>query len=214
MKKYIIISVLVVLILCAFPFTAFAEGGGISNAGQDYFSRVWEYCVDNKTEILTIVGDGLLVALGVIVKLRNDKKTKDIATNLKIVQKDSSGTLMSQTAVVKAVNEMIGGYQDMQGAYEKNQHDESIRNRIIGAVMIQNTAILQILNRVYINNKNLPQGVKDLVNLDFANCLKALEDDEACAAIVDTVKQLLAAGDNGAEDEGEDNGEDSGSTEV
>jgi hypothetical protein len=80
--------------------------------------------------------------------------------------------------------------------------------------MIQNTAILQILNRVYINNKNLPQGVKDLVNLDFANCLKALEDDEACAAIVDTVKQLLTAGDNVAEDEGEDNGEDSGSTEV
>jgi hypothetical protein len=62
---------------------------------------------------------------------------------------------------------------------------------VVGAVLATNTAILEILTMVYTNSKNLPQGVKDLVNLKYANCLKTLDDDEKVKAIVTAVRENI-----------------------
>jgi hypothetical protein len=155
------------------------------------FSRVWEYCITNKTEVLGLSGDAVIFVLAIFVKLRNDKRTKGIESDLKIVKGDASGTAQSQSVVVGAVNGMIDGYNNMRDSYEKYGHTEEDRNKLIGAVMVQNTAILEILSTVYVNNKNMPQGVKDLVNLKYANCLKELGDDKMLCAIVESVREKV-----------------------
>ena len=201
MKKIIFALLLIITLICVLPMSIFAEsdeaiGDVIDNEAVQHtiFSRAWEYFVDNQKEVLTVIGDSAIVALGLFVKLRNDKKTKDIANDLKEVKGHSSGTFTTQSAVVGVVNEMVDGYQGMKTTYEKYQSVEDDRNKLIGAVMVQNTALLEILNTVYINNKNLPQGVKDLVNLKYANCLKTLENDEVLSAIVESVREKVGSG--------------------
>ena len=106
---------------------------------------------------------------------------------------DAGGTASSQVSVVSAMNGLIGGYNQMYESYEKYGQTEEDRNKLIGAVMVQNTAILEILSTVYVNSKNMPQGVKDLVNLKYANCLKAIGDDETLLAIVSAVREKVSA---------------------
>ena len=79
----------------------------------------------------------------------------------------------------------------MKEAYVQYGAMEGERNRVVGAVFATNAAILEILTTVYVNSKNLPQGVKDLVNLKYANCLKTLEDDKQLIAIVEAVRNNL-----------------------
>ena len=106
----------------------------------------------------------------------------------------------------EVVNGMIDGYNNMRNSYEKYEHTEDDRNRLVGAVMVQNTALLEILTTVYVNSKNLPQGVKDLINLKYANCQKALGDDEMLRAIVEAVREKVGTK--------MDAQEETGSTEV
>lgn len=162
-----------------------------STAPHTIFTRVWEYCVANKTEVLGLAGDAVIFILAIFVKLRNDKRTKHIESDLQIVKGDASGTASSQTSVVSAVNNMIIGYNGMRESYEKYENTETDRNRLVGAVMVQNTALLEILTTVYVNSKNLPQGVKDLINLKYANCQKALGDDKLLCAIVESVREKV-----------------------
>lgn len=213
--------VLSVIMLCASPLTCFAAEGDADteistteepaetpseaiteeapavgdtpteNEPHTLFTRVWEYCVENKTEMLGLAGDAVIFILAIFVKLRNDKKTKNITEVLGVIKGDASGTANSQTSVISSVNDMITGYNEMRQSYDKYESVEDDRNRLVGAVMVQNTAILEILSTVYVNNKNMPQGVKDLVNLKYANCLKALGDDETLRAIVETVREKV-----------------------
>ena len=106
---------------------------------------------------------------------------------------------------------MIDGYNDMSQKYDamKESYDqygatEGERNRVVGAVFATNAAILEILTTVYVNSKNLPQGVKDLVNLKYANCLKTLQDDKQLIAIVEAVRNNLGNATESTETKTED----------
>jgi len=50
-------------------------------------------------------------------------------------------------------------------------------------MVVQTRAVLDILATVYANSKNLPQGVKDLVNLKYADVLKTTSDDEKLLSV-------------------------------
>lgn len=158
------------------------------------FTRVWEYIVKYKSEILGVTGDALIFIGVMVLKGLFKRKTSDISSDLKGVKGDTSHTGAQQTAVVEAVNELIAGYNQMKEAYEKYETVEDDRNRLVGAVLAQNTAILDMLRTVYANNKNLPQGVKDVVMLEYANTKKALGDDELLRAVVDSVHEKVNAG--------------------
>lgn len=216
MKKFILICALVAVFLWVLPIMGFAEeldaimsespafkesvvnsepteeNFVAVNKQHTVFSRLLEYFTENKKEVLTVIGDSAIVAFGVFIKLRNDKKTRALANDVKTIKGDASGTFTAQNNVINVVNEMVDGYNGMRVAYDKNQSAEDDRNRLIGAVMVQNTAILETLNTVYINNKNLPQGVKDLVTLQYANCLKALNNDELICSIVKSVREKIS----------------------
>ena len=56
-------------------------------------------------------------------------------------------------------------------------------------MVAQTKAILEILTTVYANSKNIPQGVKDLVNLKYANVLKTVEDEDKLKEVVIDVEK-------------------------
>ena len=118
---------------------------------------------------------------------------------LSIYEKNNYEQPVMQSATLPIINmvyqntniNMLQGYTGMKEAYEKYESVEDDRNRLIGAVMVQNTVILEILYAVFVHNKNLPQGVKDLVVLQYANGQKSLGDDEVLRAIVESVRQKI-----------------------
>lgn len=145
-----------------------------------WVTRVIEYVDANKATLLGLLGDGVILVLALLIKMKSSKiKTGTDATNA------------SQGAVVTAVNGMIDGYNAMKASYDQYGTTEADRNRVVGALVAQNTAMLEILMTAYGNSKNLPQGVKDLIYLKYANCMKQLGDDEQILAIVEAVKQNI-----------------------
>jgi hypothetical protein len=159
------------------------------------FTRVWEFVENNTQETLSIVGTVSLLIMNLILKHSGTKTSKETKIALENITGDVGMTLGGQQSVVEVVNRLIDGYNELSKRYDalKESYDkygmtEDERNRVSGAVLATNTAILEILTTVYTNNRNLPQGVKDLVNLKYANCLKSLEDDERLIAIVEAVR--------------------------
>ncbi|MBR2388109.1 MAG: hypothetical protein IKB02_09985 [Clostridia bacterium] len=166
---------------------------GTTNILGAYFSRIWEYIVTHKQELLTTCGDVILVILTLFIRSRTGKKTAEIEKTVNSIEEYAKATNGSQGSVVGAVNGMIDGYNALKDSYEKYGETEDDRNRLVGALLAQNTAILEILVSVYPHSKNLPQGVKDVVMLRYANCLKALDDDEKLKSIVASVREGINA---------------------
>lgn len=222
MKKFLFILCAMAIMLCIFTATAGAEAitdsasevtSDIANepattakegANPTLFTRIWEYAVRYKSEILGVSGDALIFICVILLRGLFKKKTSDISSNIKSVKGDTSQAGAQQVSVVGAVNELIGGYNSMKESYEKYETAEDDRNRIIGAVMVQNTAILDMLQTVYANSKNLPQGVKDMLTLKYANALKTLDNDEILRTVVDSVHEKVNTG-AAAPDTSEDN---------
>lgn len=222
MKKRILLTLICVLSAIMFfasaltclatdlPSEPVTESGNseASDSGfqwRDLFSRAWEFYNENKTEVLSLAGNAAVFLLTFFARRSNGLQMEKITSDLKIVKADAGGTASSQSSVVSAMNGLIGGYNQMYESYEKYGQTESDRNKLIGAVMVQNTAILDILSTVYVNSKNMPQGVKDLVNLKYANCLKAIEDDETLLAIVAAVREKIDTNTESASEEEKEN---------
>lgn len=81
----------------------------------------------------------------------------------------------------------------IQTNYEKYGEGEDGRNRVTGVLLEQGAAILEILQFAYANSSKLPQGIKDMINLKYANALKTLSDDEQLLKLVATVRQSINA---------------------
>lgn len=202
-RKYLafVCCIGLILALLAIPCAA-AETPGEENLTEadvsveetnwdDFFARIFEFSGDHRSEIINIVGSVVLALIAAVFENRRKKDSDDAKEKLNSVVGSSSNTETSQVSVVDAMNKMITGYNGMRDSYEKYEGVEDDRNRLIGAVLVQNTALLEILSSVYLNNKNLPQGVKDLVTLRYANAQKALGDDEMLLAIVNAVRETV-----------------------
>lgn len=214
--KFLLSFILVFMLLT--PVTAFAVEVTVEGEEIDYntiFTRVWEFVEENKTEVVSAVGSGLVLVVNAIIKSANSKENKKLGERVNALQEDAQIKNKIQTSIVDAVNQLISGYNvmkdsndtlklgyaDMKEAYEINATREDDRNRLIGAVMVQNTAILEMFATIYVHNKNIPQGVKDLVVLTYANTLKALDDDALLRSIVESVREKINFAENTDETE-------------
>lgn len=171
-----------------------ADAAEITTENHTLLGRLEEYIRENKTNVLGVAGDAAIVVISVAFGLFQKSKTKKLAANLNRAVSATSGVATSQNNMVGAVNTMIASYNELKTSYDRYGLVEAERNRIVGACVALNTATLEILSLVYTHNKNLPQGVKDLVTMKYANCLKQLEDDEKLSAIVESVREGLRQG--------------------
>ena len=197
MKK-VFTLIFCLLLLCSFSLFTFAEETQPVEESYTLLTRLWEYAEENSEKILGILGDVAVAALVIYGKVRSDKKSKKLSLQLADVNSDVSTTLRGQGAVVDVVNTMVESHNTLTAEYkifkdvlERYGATEYERNRVVGALVAQTTAILEILTTVYANSKNLPQGVKDLVNLKYAKCLKSLENDEQLKNLIDAVRNNI-----------------------
>ena len=155
------------------------------------FGRLWEFVEENSAEVTSFISGAAVLIFNAFSNAKSNKEGRLIKDNLLSIKTSSTRTANSQSSVIDVVNTMTDGYNEMRDFYEKMRGTEDDRNRLIGAVAVQNTAVLEILSAVYVHNKNLPQGVKDLVVLKYANCMKALNDDEVLREVTESVREII-----------------------
>lgn len=161
-----------------------------SEENPTFFGRIWEFLEQNYPEVITTIVGVLTFLLTTILPTLVKKSMKKLDSN---VLKSNS----TQTEVVDAVNCLIEGYNTLEKELEDYNKTEDERYKMVGAMIVQTQAILDILATVYANSKNLPTGVKDLINLKYAKALKLVENSEelkeiaqsAGAEIVTEVKE-------------------------
>jgi hypothetical protein len=158
------------------------------------FTRLWEFVKKYKEEIFIVVGDGILGVIIICLMRKYGKLAKSINDNCKRQVNDMIAIQGAQNNVVDVVNNLIDAYNTMSKRYtdftaacEKYGASEEDRNKIIGALATEAGTVLDILSTVYVNNKVLPQGVKDLVTTKYAGCLKALNNECGLASIIEAV---------------------------
>ena len=150
------------------------------------FSRMYEWVTEHKTEIITAVGDVILVIILIIEKAKSKKSYTAIGSQLLSIGKGVYNTETSQNNVVGVTNELIAGYNKFEQTLDNFDAKEDERQKTAMAAYIQTRAILKILVTVYANSKNVPQGVKDLVNLEYADVLKLVGNEETLKQLVDS----------------------------
>ena len=158
-----------------------------------FFGRIWEWITTNANGILTVIGDIVLVVCLIYQRIKSKKKLVELGDNIVTVKGDVSDTINVQKSVVNVTNELIEGYNRFEKALNNFDTTENERYKIMLAAFAQTKAILEILTTVYANSKNIPQGVKDLVNLKYADVLKLVSDEEKLKNIAAPVAE---AGEN------------------
>lgn len=143
------------------------------------YSRLIEWYNENKSEIFSAVGSFIVLIASFLIKHRTDKKLKIMLSGLSGIKSDTEGGNKTQLTVIDAVNELVDGYNTLKKEYSELFKrlnviisEEAERNRISEENRVKNDAILDILQTVYANSKNLPQGVKDIVALKYAKSKK------------------------------------------
>lgn len=183
---------LIVLLLCGFTTeTANAESGDetqvmavLADSGDDeaaepsetapevpetVWTRIEEWFSHNLAEFLGSINLGAVAAciVMVVVEHKGNKKAAKITA-------DSLGVnTNSNSEVVKAVNTLIDGYNETLDKLHAMETKAEQQEHISAVLETSTKAILEILATVYANNKNIPQAVKDLVNIKYVQALKA-----------------------------------------
>jgi len=161
-----------------------------------FFDRIWEWVTAKATEILTVLGDIVLIACLIAQRVKQKKKLVELGTDIITVKDDVANTVSSQKSVVSVTNELIEGYNKFEKALNNFDATENERYKTMLAAFAQTKAILEILTTVYANSKNIPQGVKDLVNLKYADVLKLVGDEDKLKEIAEPAEETAEVSSN------------------
>lgn len=198
MKKIfsVFLCAAVLAILFSVPMVTYAEEASdeapaAETAEPTLFTRVWEYIESSKEVVVSAAGNVVLFACAITTYIRNKRRNNLIIGGVSKLETGTQFIGRQQSSVVDAMNNLIENYNAMADKYERYGSLEGTRDKYAVAMVTQSYAILEILHTVYANSKNIPQGVKDLINLKYANCLKQLSDDKDLLAIADSVRSII-----------------------
>ena len=161
-----------------------------------FFGRIWQWLVENKTDLIAGLGN---VILGIFMLVNYIKSEKNFAN----ITKGVTNTSSSQADVVEVTNKLIAEYNKLKESTDKFTDTEDERYKILASAVVQIKAVLDILCTVYANSKNIPQGVKDLVNLKYADALKIIGDEQKLLSVAESSvkEEKTAEGESGSKTE-------------
>lgn len=140
-------------------------------------ARVGEWWEEYSDEIESIVGFIVTAAIAAFYK-------KIKSGILDIINKIATLKGSSDAQTDKS-RELVAGYNAQTDAITKLENKVAEMDRNLGDIYIKADEALEamvqvadILNTVYSNSAALPQGIKNIVNLDYAKCMEILRHGE------------------------------------
>lgn len=173
MKKILTLFILVTVIMIAFTVCAYAEGSAPEDATSlasvyDRAIEWWKANEDEITSLATMVATAIFGIFYSKIKLGiNDL----IGKNGSLITANASSN--------KTMGELIVGYNSQVDEIKLLRVENSELKKIneqnaadIAALKGEIGHIAHILTTVYTNSKALPQGVKDMINIECAECMR------------------------------------------
>ncbi len=131
------------------------------------WSRLEEWFSHNFLEFLSSVDlvamAGCITAV-VLERKSNKKNTQETKTSIKENTEEMKRNTASNDEVLRVANQLI----DSTNALAESEEKRDVR---VEQLLLLNKAVLEILVTVYVNNKNIPQATKDLVNMKYVAAL-------------------------------------------
>ena len=165
------------------------------------FTRLYEAFINNKGEIFTLGGSGILFVLSMLLKKDLGTSSKSLANTISSVLAKTDLSAERQEAIVGGLNEMIDGYENIkqQSDYVREkmgEFDESVKSvvnsnkefetkvtamfelvmNLIDKEIIQNAEVMEVLSTVYTNNGAIPKGIKDFIALKRSENAKIVQE--------------------------------------
>lgn len=175
---------------------------------QNIFTRIFEFVQQQKELIIDAVSLLILGGFAVVERRARKKTGVGLTGALSQIFRGTSAVSDSQNAVVGAMNGLLSDNEKTRESNESLRQEleqlktaEEAKDKVVGALAVQMNAVLEILTSVYVNSKNLPQGVKDIVNLRYAKCLSAMENDAALHNCMDAVRKTIGIGESDESEE-------------
>lgn len=218
MKKIVftIISAILMLTLI-FSVSVFATGEesateghqGPSNVVTDeneegevtFLDRMWDALTSEKNGILDrVLNIIILVAFAVLGKIIATLKSKVSGDILKLGEKSSERAQTQNNfnnSIIKGFNTLVAELSKLEQKLDGVIQDESA----VASLLTVDMTLLEILTTIYPNSKNLPQGVKDIVEVKYANCLKIINSEDKLAAIINAIHASCEVNANEASNE-------------
>lgn len=180
-KVACIVFMLLALLLCviAFTFSACTTSASAETIGAEtelpetFGSRVQRWFEENFLQFIGSSTFGVVVAN--IITLIADHKSNKKNTKQTLVTLDKN--TQSNDAVVGRVNSLIEAHNEMVQRLDLIDSRNTEFKILYDQMLVMQKAVLEILATVYANNKNIPQGVKDLVSLRYVGALKRIEQN-------------------------------------
>lgn len=164
------------------------DSSQLANGIAAFFDRIIEWVTVHRAEVVTVIGNIVVIIYMIAKNVKSKKKLLEIGTNVLSVRDGVANTNTKQGEVVNVTNELIEGYNRFETALNDFGKTEQERYKVMTAAYLQTRAILKIMTTVYANSKNIPQGVKDLVNLEYADVLKLVGDEEKLKEFIEATE--------------------------
>lgn len=133
-----------------------------------FSGQVTNWFKNNIVKFLSSVNLGMIFScLAIVLKAWRDNKK-----NTKLTVDNLSLNTEGNNEVVTTVNKLIEAHNETLKEIEAIRQDAAKMKEMYDEVVAFTKGTLDILSTVYANNKNLPQGIKDLVAIKYANALK------------------------------------------
>ena len=160
------------------------EPGG---AEANIFTRVFEFVETNIDEILTALS---VVVMGAY-SLYQRGKNGTLISGIGRVLKSQGGVENASKIVSEAVAKLDARQEQLNRYYEEYGKNESERNKVTAALLVEVMALIETNHIAYINNSNIPQSMKNLMTSKYARCLSVINDDAELKATYDEMRGIL-----------------------
>lgn len=149
--------------------------------------RIWEYVEKNAGELIS----ALSVFATSVFLMYQKGKNNSLVLGLGKVLSGQKGVISASNINKEATAEMIDNQKVLMEYYKEYSKNEGDRNKITSVLLVEVMSLIEIQHVVCLNNKNMPQAIKNLVTSKYARCLSAINDDKELKAAYEEMRKTL-----------------------
>lgn len=159
----------------------------VEGENNTFVARLYEWAELYIDEILTVISVAVMGGYTLYQKAKNGTLISGIGR----VLKSQGGVENASKIVSEAVAKLDARQEQLNRYYEEYGKNESERNKVTAALLVEVMALIETNHIAYINNANIPQSMKNLMTSKYARCLSVINDDAELKATYDEMRGIL-----------------------
>lgn len=163
----------------------------------DFFTRLYEAFVSNKSEVFTLLGSGVLFVLSMILKKDLGASSAKMVDGIAKVLSKTDISDEKQNAIVGGLNQMVDGYNDIK---EESAEMKATLEGVCGALKEDMHYFAEEIKGVVQSNAELETKIESLFNVVIALMDKGITQNAEVMEVLSAVYENNSALPQGIKD--------------